>query len=327
MKPIVTMHRYVYVLFFALFSNINIESHSQDHFQPKRNFPPKEIPKLEKNIHTEHPQAPNIQYLIYNKINHNQPQKLDNKPPIFVKNPNTGKIEPCIFVAHDEEELKKNITEKYGPLTDEQYQLILASIPPAAFIPTIGEWIFIRVPGPVVGGLIGGGILTGPVIPIIGTGIGIGLLIKWHKERKAKNNEQAGNNRNNNNNNNNNDNNNDKDPKQKKDTPIPFINKDNKKHPERTYEPNPKHHPNAKDGIGKPPENPEKALDNALKVPGKEKQLITVQDEKIIVFKEHRSGKWHGFVVEKFKDLSREAKNALYDAGLVRDITKGKITK
>ena len=45
------------------------------------------------------------------------------------------------------------------------------------------------------------------------------------------------------------------------------------------------------------------------------------------MFQEHSPGKYHGYVVEKFKDLSREAKNALYDAGLVRDITKGKITK
>ncbi|MCL4415094.1 MAG: hypothetical protein M1365_00110 [Actinobacteria bacterium] len=318
------MLHYIFTLFFILFFNINIEAHTQAHFEHKKDLQPKEIPKLEEFTNTAHTPPPNIQDLIPNKTVFPEAPKLDNKPPIFVKNPHTGKIEPCIFVAHDEEELKKKISEKYGPLTEEQYQLILAALAPVILIPGIGGVVG---GGTAVGGTIGGiigGIVTGPAIPVITIGIGIGILIKWRKDQKAKNNAYNNNDKNGDSNNSGNsgNNNNDKDPKDKKDkTPKPFV----KKHPERTYEPNPKHNKNSPNGIGKPSKNPEKMVDEALNVQGKD-YLVGIEDDHFVVCPEHRPGKYHAYIVETFEELRPPAQNALKNAGLV-DPKTNKIIK
>ncbi|MBI2259962.1 MAG: hypothetical protein HYU67_13815, partial [Flavobacteriia bacterium] len=178
----------------------------------------------------------------------------------------------------------------------------------------------------------GGIVITGTVIPVVIGTVVVGYTVKLsvdavraliqhvkHKraEKKAKktlekNNSGSGGS---------NGNNNDKDPKDKKNqTPKPFI----KKHPERTYEPNPKHHPNSPNGVGKPSKNPIENLDKALNVPG-EDFLITIEDDYYVMFREHLPGKYHDYIVENFKKLPQAAKNALYNAGLVSDITKGKI--
>lgn len=102
------------------------------------------------------------------------------------------------------------------------------------------------------------------------------------------------------------------------------------KHPHGVYEPSPKHHPNTKPGIGKPPHDGQKALDESLPVPNKGsdkiKQRVTIQDKKIIILKEHLPGKWHAYIEE---DINRQgasaAKQVLVEAGIIND--KGKILK
>ena len=55
--------------------------------------------------------------------------------------------------------------------------------------------------------------------------------------------------------------------------------------------------------------------------------LVTIEGDNYVIFQEHAPGKYHGYIVEKFKNLPKEARNALYDAGLIKDIVKGKIKK
>jgi hypothetical protein len=187
------------------------------------------------------------------------------------------------------------------------------------------------------GALIGGGIVSGGTIPIIiGGGLAVGWIvkegvpllkgvidkIKQHREEKKGGGGGGGGN-------NNNDDDKDKDKNKNK----PFDNQNNKNEKGKnqpfneTYESNPKHHPNSKGDVGKSPKNPKETLrDKSIEVPG-EKHRVAIEDGKFVIFKPHAPGKWHGYIVEKFKQLDEASKKALYNAGLVRDITKGKIKK
>jgi hypothetical protein len=59
-------------------------------------------------------------------------------------------------------------------------------------------------------------------------------------------------------------------------------------------------------------------------VPNKDYR-VGIENGNFVRFNEHCPNKYHGYIIEKFQDLDRAAKNALYNAGLIRDITKGKI--
>jgi hypothetical protein len=181
------------------------------------------------------------------------------------------------------------------------------------------------------GGLIGGGILSGGAIPIIvGGGLAVGWIfkegvplfkgikdkIKKAQEEKEKSGGGGGNNNNNNNN--------DKDKNKNK----RFINKNDKSKNQPSngiYEENPKHNPNSRDGVGKPPPNGSKALQESIKF--KDGQRVAIQDKKIIVLKEHEPGKWHGYIEKDFHNLDPDAQKALVKEGWVRSIKSGKIIK
>jgi hypothetical protein len=158
-----------------------------------------------------------------------------------------------------------------------------------------------------------GGIVAGPALTMPSIVIGAGLSIAWIAEmlkHKIKNKHKApkgggGNNPNQDSNN--------KDKKKQEPTgPI-----DPKKHPNGEYENNPKHHPNSPDGIGKPPVDGQKGLDESIKVPGKEDIRVGIEGKKFVVFHQHVPGKWHGYIVEKFNDLRPAVQKALSKANLV----------
>jgi hypothetical protein len=109
----------------------------------------------------------------------------------------------------------------------------------------------------------------------------------------------------------------------------PDKNKKNKeKNPNGEYEENPKHHQNSKGDIGKPPPDGQKALNESIAVPGKDFR-VAIQDGKIVQLNQHSPGRYHGYIIEKeaYKKLSDIAKNALYDAGLIRDTATGRVVK
>jgi len=112
------------------------------------------------------------------------------------------------------------------------------------------------------------------------------------------------------------------DPKKPKDPKDP---KDPKKNPHGLYVNNPKHHKNSKPPISKPPKNGQKALDKSLKVKGQDYR-IGVEDGKIVRFNEPRPGEYHGYI-EEFKNLGKEAVDALLDAGLIKNPKTGKMLK
>ena len=179
-------------------------------------------------------------------------------------------------------------------------------------VPGIG--VIIAEGGTVAGGLIGG-IISGPVIPVVVVGgVGIGWLVQYLKNKKNSGGAGGGGGGGQ-------DPTDPKDPKKDKDP------KDNSKlHKNGKYVGNPKHHKNSKGNIGKPPKDGQKALDESVFVKDK-KYRIGVEDGKIIKFNKHLPGEYHGFVVEDYNKLDREAKDALYEAGLIKNKTTGKISK
>ena len=170
----------IFALFFVIFLNIKIEPHTQAYFDHKKQIPQQELPEI--NItNTAHTPTPNIQNLIPNKTVFEQPPKPDHKPLIFVTNPNTGKIEPLIFVADDQEELKERLIEKYGPITEKEYLTISASMVPVILIPVAAGGTVISIPVQIA---VGGGIL-------IGWGIKeIIHAIKGKKDKQKNNNDE-----------------------------------------------------------------------------------------------------------------------------------------
>ena len=174
-----------------------------------------------------------------------------------------------------------------------------------------------------------GGILTGPIIPgIIAGGIATGWLINYLKNKKNVNKpeKKSGGDGD------------DKDPKDpedpkdpkdpkkpKKDNlerPCPFNDK-NKNNFNGKYVNNPKHHQNSKGNIGKPPINGQKALNESIEVPGK-KYRIGIENKKIIQFPQHCPNEYHGYIVENYHELDGAAQKALSKAGLVNS-KSGKI--
>jgi len=95
---------------------------------------------------------------------------------------------------------------------------------------------------------------------------------------------------------------------------------------QKVYEPNPKHHINSPQGVGKPPTYPHSTLEKAIEVPDK-KSLVAIENKKFVVFQEHAPNKYHGYVVETFGELTDAQQRALVDAGLVRSMKSGKIVK
>ena len=94
--------------------------------------------------------------------------------------------------------------------------------------------------------------------------------------------------------------------------------------PNGKYVNNPKHHINAPEGIGKPPINGQKALDESLAV-SNQKYRVCIQDKKFVILREHVPGEWHGYMIENYKDLLAHERNAFYETGLIRSVKSGKI--
>ncbi len=90
------------------------------------------------------------------------------------------------------------------------------------------------------------------------------------------------------------------------------------------YEESPKHNPNSPKNVGKPPRNGQEALDNSIEIEGSFHR-VAIQDGKFVMLRRTSPGVFHGYIVEKFKDLPKHAKDALWDNGLIRSITSGKI--
>ena len=97
-------------------------------------------------------------------------------------------------------------------------------------------------------------------------------------------------------------------------------------HPNGRYHESPKHHPNSPDYIGKPPPDGQAALDVSKAVKGST-QRVAVQDGNIIILKETEPGLYHGYIANNWGNLPQKVRNALYDAGWIRDISTGKIKK
>jgi hypothetical protein len=98
-----------------------------------------------------------------------------------------------------------------------------------------------------------------------------------------------------------------------------------------TYEhgkthPSAKHHPNSRDGAGKPPRDAQEALDNSFKVE-KSTQRIAVQDDKVVVLKKTGEDLYHGYVVEDLNTLSQNVRDALVDNGFLKNATSKKLIK
>lgn len=168
-----------------------------------------------------------------------------------------------------------------------------------------------------------GGVGTAPIITIPTVAIGAGLAIKWIvgaiknkingiKATKEQSSGGGGGN-----------NPNDPDDKNKKENSNKF---EPVKHPNGEYENNPKHHQNSKGDIGKPPRDGQAALDSSIEVPGKERARVTIEDKKFVMLKQHSPGKWHGYIVENFKNLPQKAQNVLSKAGRC-DHKSGRIIK
>jgi len=193
----------------------------------------------------------------------------------------------------------------YIPSQRQQADLFLA------FVPTI-----------ILGGAVGGGLLAGPVVPVIvGGGAAIAWLIKFgsrikhqqalkEKEKTEKDKGGGGGGGD--------DDDPDDEDKKNKDK------NDKTKYPHGIYENNPKHNLNSKGHIAKPPLDGQKALDNSLKVPGT-RFRVAIENKKIIMLKEHRPCEWHGYIEENFHDLPYQAKNALWDARLITNPKSGKV--
>lgn len=97
-----------------------------------------------------------------------------------------------------------------------------------------------------------------------------------------------------------------------------------KKHPHGRYVESPKHHPNARGNVSKPPRDGQAALDSSFEVVGKDYR-ISVQDGKIIQLMQQRINEYHGYIVEEWHILSRETKMALINNGYKINPKTGKI--
>jgi len=165
----------------------------------------------------------------------------------------------------------------------------------------------------------GGTIITGGVGPIlIGSGIAIGawlieLLSRKNKHKQTdkqpenkKNNDGGGVGP-------------DKDPDDDpdKDKTLPLF-------PFGKYKENQKHHQNSTGKISKPPKNGQKVLDESIPAPNKDYR-VGIEDGKFVKFMKDGIDSYHSFIIEKFQDLDQFSKNALYNAGLIKDPIKGKI--
>ncbi|MBP9765346.1 hypothetical protein KBD08_03340 [Candidatus Babeliales bacterium] len=86
------------------------------------------------------------------------------------------------------------------------------------------------------------------------------------------------------------------------------------KHPHGKHIESPKHHPNARNSIGKPPRDGQAALDNSFEVLGK-KYRIAMQDGNIIQLVRTTAKEYHGFIVEEWLTLDKAAQKTLQNHG------------
>ena len=66
--------------------------------------------------------------------------------------------------------------------------------------------------------------------------------------------------------------------------------------PKHVFENNDKHNMNSTGNTSLPPKNGQKALDNSIEV--SHKRRIGIEDGKLVEFKMHEAGKWHGYLIE-----------------------------
>ena len=91
------------------------------------------------------------------------------------------------------------------------------------------------------------------------------------------------------------------------------------------YENNPKHHKNVRGNISPPPKFGQKALNNSLYVKTNDNGLqvrVGTENGKIITFREHVKGRFHGYV-DIWEKLSHRTQRVLKDARYVNH--RGKI--
>lgn len=232
------------------------------------------------------------------------PYNEPNEPFIYVLYDHDGCSGPLIYVPTE--------TDKFAGIDilipKHQVDLILPSVPVL-----------------VLGGTIGGGILSGPLVPAIVAGglvagwaiqVGAPLLKEWKAKKEAKAKEKLEKSKGGGGGGDDDDDDEDDKDKDKK--------KDKEEKPARIYEPNPKHHQNSKDGIGKEPKDPHNLLQQSKKGPD-EHQRVAVQDDKYVIFREHSPGKYHGYIVEKWTDILPKQRTAFYRGGLVKSPKSGKI--
>jgi hypothetical protein len=237
----------------------------------------------------------NTQLCIYTPTNHT------NSPCVYIPTQNNNPAHIYIPSKND------NPHCFYIPTEKEKDDLIVSSVP------------VIVIAGGGAGGVIGG-ILSGPAIPIITVGIGIGFLIKGFKDKK-NNSSSGGSGGGSNNNNKKNDDDDEEKKRKQKETEKFKIEHPNGEYDEGSSKP--KHHINARGKASKGPSNGQKTLDGAVDVEGTDYKVGT-EGQNIIVFREHLPGKWHGYIVENPCD---DVKKTLLKQGWIRATNNLKIIR
>ncbi|MCX5923079.1 MAG: polymorphic toxin-type HINT domain-containing protein [Candidatus Dependentiae bacterium] len=92
------------------------------------------------------------------------------------------------------------------------------------------------------------------------------------------------------------------------------------------YKESPKHHPNARNGIGKPPRKGQAALNKSIQIKNGPDR-IAIEDNHFVVLRQTSNRVFHGYIIEEFKSLRRPEREALFYAKLVRHIANGGIIK
>ncbi len=92
------------------------------------------------------------------------------------------------------------------------------------------------------------------------------------------------------------------------------------------YEESPKHHPNTRNGIGKPPCDGQAALNRSILV-DQGPARIAIEGNRFVIFRQTSPHVFHGYIVEEFKTLHQIEREALFYAKLIRHIAKGGIIK
>ena len=96
--------------------------------------------------------------------------------------------------------------------------------------------------------------------------------------------------------------------------------------PHGRYEESPKHHPNARNGIGKPPREGQVALNRSIQIKNGPDR-IAIEDNNFVILRQTSPRVFHGYIVEEFKILKQAEREALFYAKLVRHIANGGIIK